>query len=409
MSKSESRSPSGSGGGAGREQHRWPRRVLVLAVVLGLLGLLWFSFTPSPIPVDAAEVVVAKMQVSVEQEGEVRCVDRYTIAAPVTGRLLRVAVREGDPVKLGDPVATIRPVPLDARQRDEAGARLMAARAATAEADAQLRRTQVEATLAASERARTEALVSREFLAAAVLEKAAGAQRAAAREVQAAQSRLVRARAEVRAAEAALEASDPSARPLVLEAPVAGVVLKVQERSERVLVAGSPIVTVGDPARLEAVVDVLTNDAVRIVPGAVATLERWGGSPAGARVRLVEPSAFTKVSALGVEEKRVNVLLDLDEVPTGLGDGYRVTARIVVWSGKDVVTVPVGALFRHGGEWAAFVYRQGRALRRVVRIGERNNEVAQVIEGLEPGDRVIVYPASILEDGARVSIRDDRG
>jgi HlyD family secretion protein len=228
----------------------------------------------------------------------------------------------------------------------------------------------------------------------------------AVREHQAAQAREAAARAELQAARAGVVDADPQqpGRAVTeVRAPAAGRVLHVAERSEHIAAAGTPLVEVGDAAGLEVVVDVLSTDAVTIAPGAPVRLVEWGGEGAlDARVVRVEPSAFTRVSALGVEEQRVLVVAALAEAPSGLGDGYRVEARIVTWAADDVVRVPTSALFRDGAVWGVFVVEAGRARRRVVEIGRRSASDAQVVRGLVPGDRVILFPSDRIADGARV-------
>jgi HlyD family secretion protein len=196
-------------------------------------------------------------------------------------------------------------------------------------------------------------------------------------------------------------------RTVEMVAPVSGVVLIRRRESESVVAAGEPLMDLGDPADVEVIVDLLSTDAVRVAAGGVVRIEGWGGdTPLAGRVRRIEPSAFVKVSALGVEERRVNVIVDLDAVPHDckLGDGYKVEARVVVWAGT-AVTVPLGSLFRRGEEWAVFVVSNGRASSRQVTLGERNAEVAQVLHGLEPGERVVLHPPDTLVDGGRLSVR----
>jgi len=225
-------------------------------------------------------------------------------------------------------------------------------------------------------------------------------------DLAAAEARSRAAVADVDQARAALIATEDSKSNalLLVRAPVDGCVLRVPERSERVVSAGSPIIEVGDPTVLELVVDVLSSDASRIRPGAVVTVDNWGdGENLTGRVRTVEPAAFTRVSALGVEEQRVNVVIDLPQWPAALSDGYRVEARIRVWERADVTIVPISALFRHDRDWAVFAVRAGRAQLRPVEIGEQNTSGAQVLEGLSAGEVVVLFPSDQITTGRRVT------
>ncbi len=365
---------------------------------------------PEPLEVDIAEAVRGPLEVTVDQQGEVRVHDRYVIAAPVAGQLVRVNLHEGDPVNAGESVAALEPAPLDPRTREEAIARRAAARALVKEAQYRVSQAAAALALAKRERERFELLVAERFVSSEAAEKARTAEQTALAELDAARSRESAARYEEKAAEAVLLAV-PSAegrekRLVNLESPVAGKVLRVLERSERTVAAGTQIMVIGDPSRYEIVADVLSTDAVKISPGAPARLVEWGGDRAlDARVRMVEPYAFTKVSALGIEEKRVNVVLDPVDALGPLGDGYRVEARIVIWSAPDVLQVPTAAVFRSGAGWAVFVVENGRAHKRSVRVGQRNPFAAQVLEGLAAGARVVKYPGNQVVDGSRVRAR----
>jgi HlyD family secretion protein len=367
----------------------------------------WIFLAPEPIDVEVTEATRGPLEVTVDQEGEVRVHDRYVIAAPVAGKLVRVILHDGDPVAAGQTVATLEPAPLDPRAREEAIARLAAARALVGEAQHRVSQAAASLALAKRERERFELLVAERFVSSEAAEKARTTEKTAAAELDAARSRESAAHYEQKAAEAvllSLPAADGKERPLVnLESPVAGKVLRVLERSERTVAAGTQVMVIGDPSRFEIVADVLSSDAVKIKPGAPARLVAWGGDKElEARVRVVEPYAFTKVSALGIEEKRVNVVMDPVDSLGPLGDGYRVEARVVIWAEPDVLQVPAAAVFRSGTGWAVFVVRDGRAHRRAVRIGQRNPFAVQILEGLSPGDRVVKYPGNQIEDGSRV-------
>lgn len=382
------------------------RRIVMFALFLLAAGGLYLWLRPAPVPVETATVQRGALEVTVDEEGETRVRERYTVAAPVTGRLVRVTLDAGDPVEAGQVVAEIVPQALDPRFLAEARARQQAALAQTREADARV--AQAEAALAQARRTadRARRLARNKTISAEELEVTTLEETTRTREFEAAQFAARTAAHNLEAAEAALLASgdDSSDNPRVsVAAPVRGTVLRIFEESARVVPVGSPILEVGDPQDLEIVIDVLSTDAVRITPGASVRLEDWGGEqPLQARVRRIEPSGFTKVSALGVEEQRVNVIADFVDAPANLGDGYRLEARIVTWSGKDVLTVPAGALFRTGDTWRVFIADGKRARLRDVRIGHRNALAAEVLDGLVEGDRVIVHPSDLVADGVQI-------
>ena len=384
------------------------KTMLVAALAAVALGLLaWVLLAPSPLQTELAAVTVGPMQVSVGNQGQVRIHDKYVLAAPVAGRLARSALDDGDPVARGALLATLYPLPMDPRQRGQSEARLAQAQALAREAAQRLRRAGSELQLAASERARVEKLVAERFVSPQAMEKAQAAQAAARAEADAARARELAAQADIRSAEAALIAADSAAggdqRPLALKSPVDGYVLKVHEKSERTVAAGTPLVSVGDPADYEIVVDVLSTDAVKIRPGNTMWLDDWGGGASlRAVVRLVEPVAFTKVSALGVEEQRVNVIaMPVDRLGP-LGDGYRVEARVVIWEGESVKTVPGSSLFRVGEAWHVFVVEGGRIREREVAVGQRNQDRAEVLSGLADDAVVVRFPGNQMKDGMRV-------
>lgn len=385
----------------------------MLAVAL----LAWVVWRPAPIRVDVGLVRRGALQVTVDEEGETRVRQRYVVAAPTTGRVLRIDLDEGDPVKAGELVARIQAAPLDPRDRAAAEARLESAEANQKAADARVSLAKATREQAQRSSQRAERLRQAGTLSAEALEQAQLELTRARREYEAAQFASDAARHEVEAARAALIAAYEDQTPpggdedackktpcVDVRAPVAGKVLRVREESERIVTAGTPLLEIGNPDALEIVVDVLSEDAVRIHPGAPVLIEDWGGGhPLHARVRRVEPSAFTKVSALGVEEQRVNVIADFVDPPSGLGDGYRVEARIVVWQGDDVLQVPTGALFRTGDTWSVFVVQGGVARLRRVEIGHRSSAAAEVSKGLEAGERVVLHPSDRIHDGSRVA------
>ena len=382
--------------------------ILLLLVAAVVVGLLTMWLRPTPTKVDVAEVSREAMTVTVDGEGKTRVRDRYVVAAPVTGRLRRIALRRGDAVKSGQLIAQIDPLPLsplDPRQRAEAVARVNAAEDAKREIDRMVQRNKATYDQARRELERSENLARSGVISRQELERSQTAVSTSLRDYEAARSRAESAAHEVEVARAALLAGDQSApaASVRVHAPTGGRVLKVVEESERVIVAGAPLVEVSNPGNLEVVIELLSTDAVKVSPGAKVFIEAWGGPETlEARVRLIEPSAFTKVSALGIEEQRVNVIADLTEPSSALGDGYRVEGRIVVWHSDSVVQVPVSALFRRGDVWSLFVVEEERARLQTVEVGHRTSLAAEIKSGLENGTKVIQHPSTQIDHGTRV-------
>jgi HlyD family secretion protein len=378
---------------------------LIAAIVVG--AIIVFALLPSPLPVEVGRVATGPVQVTIDQEGETRAHDRFIMSAPVPGRLLRVDLEDGDAVKRDEIVARLDPLPLSQRERQEILARVETAEAAEHQANAREAHAREDWEQAHRDRERAERLAHEDLIPAQALEIARNTDITAAQELDAAKYSAQMANSEVKVARSGLVGLDANAGragPLIqLRAPVAGRVLRVIEKSERVVSAGTPILTLGDSKQLEIVADVLSTDAVNIQPGMPVLLEGWGGDhPIRARVRLVEPGGFTKVSALGIEEKRVNVISDFVESPGPLGDGYRVETRTVIWSGENVLNVPQSALFRQGSGWSVFAIEGGRAKRRDVEIGHRNQTAAEILNGISVGEEVILHPSNQLSDGVRV-------
>lgn len=379
---------------------------VTLAAVLAAAALLAaFAMRPSPLPVEMARAGRGPLRVTVDEDGETRIHDRYILAAPVAGRLERIELHQGDAVEAGQVVARLHPLPLDARGREAAEARLRAAEATRREA---LARAATEATAledARRTRNRLEKLAREGVIPAEERDRARADERGHASELAAARFRAEAAGFEVASARAALLEDRPGGGVVIpLRSPVRGRVLRLCQECERVVDAGAEILEVGDPAGLEVVVDVLSGDAVQIRPGAAMLLSAGPDDPATmrARVRVVEPAGFTKVSPLGVEEQRVNVVGDFVDPPKTVGDRYRVEARIVLWEGERVLKVPAGALFRRGDGWAVFAVRDGRARLREVGLGQRNGDEAQILTGLREGEAVVVHPGDRIVDGVRV-------
>ena len=379
----------------------------MLAVGAVMALALW----PETVDVDAAVVTRGPLLVTVEEEGRTRVRDRFIVSAPVSGRVLRIELEPGDRVEHGDIVARLDagPAPLlDARARAEAQAAVAAARAAVASAQAEAQRARAALAQAERELERARRLTASGAMAAQERDARETevwlARESANMALYAVESATAdRVRAEARLASGR---SGPAGGVVAVRAPASGVILRRLRESESVVPAGEPLVEIGNPAQLEIVSDLLSSDAVRVRVGARAMVEQWGND-AGleARVRRIEPSGFTKVSALGVEEQRVNVILDLVD-PAGedasLGDAYRVEVRIVVWEAANILRVPTAALFRDGEGWAVYVIRDGRALLTHVNIGQQNGREAEVVEGVTEGAMVIVHPPDSLVDGSRV-------
>ncbi|MFN7950102.1 MAG: HlyD family efflux transporter periplasmic adaptor subunit [bacterium] len=394
------------------------RRALLAIGITGLAAVIGYAFVPQPAPVDAAKVGRGPMRVTVDDEGKTRVVDRFVVHAPIAGRLRRVSLRAGDPVRAHETVlATIEPSDpalLDPRSRAEAEARERAAGAARERAAVEVKRARTSVEYARVELDRARKLAATGDVSHQALDQAELAERSASQALSAAQFAEQVAEFDLETARATLlragdVANGDAGRAIELRSPVDGQVLKLLEESETVVAAGTPLVEVADPRSLEVVVDLLSTDAVRVREGMAAWLEGWGGErPLAARVRRVEPSGFTKISALGVEEQRVNVILDLADGPehwASLGDGFRVEARIVLWESGAALQVPTSALFREGDRWAVYVVRGGRAVRRAVTVGKQNGLEAEVVTGLVEGDTVIVHPGDRIDDGVRVTIR----
>jgi HlyD family secretion protein len=386
------------------------RKLVLVAAVAGIAVLLALAFRPAALDVDIAAVQRGALQETLEQEGKTRMHDSFVLASPVAGRLKRIELHAGDPVKVGEIVATIDPVPLEPQQRAALEARVQTAQELEREAAARVQRAEAGSSQAKADLERATKLAAEGVIAREALEKAQTAGKTANKELDAALFKSKAAASQVEEAKAALlatAAQDPAGiKTVYLRSPVPGRILRLIEQSERVVGQGTPVVSIGYTPRLEIVADYLTTDAVKISPGMPALIEEWGGSkPILARVRLVEPGAFTKISALGVEEQRVNVVLDFVSAPEQLGDAYRVEVRVITWQSPSVLKVPLSALFRRGDDWNVFIAETDRASRRNVKIGHRSDLEAEVLDGLREGERVIVHPGNELTDASRIRIR----
>lgn len=439
------------------------RRWMYVFGGLAVAGAAIALFRPTPTAVDLATVQQGELEVLVVEEGRTRVRDRFEISAPVAGRVQRITLDEGDPIEAGQLVAKIDPLPLTSEVRSlvaqieemraersgvetlrpkaealsQAEARIRAAQAAEAEAAARVGEMEERLAQARRERQRAESLYQDGAIALQSLEDAQLEETTRTQSLEVARRTLDRARAEVSAVrdefqqlqaqqqdpDYLLQVYDARIRSLKAElanltdrerradirSPASGQVLRIEQKSEQFVEAGAPLLEVGNLNQLELVVDVLSSDAVRVNPGDPVRIEQWGGSlgthTLTGQVRRIEPSAFTKVSALGVEEQRVNVIVDLNEIPTNLGDRYRTEAQIVVWQAADVLKVPIGALFRCNEGWCVFTVHNNQAHRTPIEIGQRNQLEAEVQHGLDLGEQVILHPSKDIQDGTKVRSR----
>ena len=393
---------------------QWRRRlVLGLLAVLVAWGLFQ-GFRPQAVEMDMGTASRAALRVTLEQEGRTRVLDRYVVTAPVTGHARRLRFEVGNAVERGAILVELEPLraeALDPRRRAEAQARIAAAESGISATEQRVKAAASSADLAQTELQRARALRLQGHVSAAAEDRAASEVQRSAADMRSAQFAVITARHELEAARTTLKyAGSASSTELVtVRAPVAGRVLKIAHKSEGTVASGQPLVEMGDPAALEVEVDLLSADAVRIHPGTRVVFERWGGEGAlEGVVRVIEPTGFTKVSALGVEEQRVWVIVAFSSPATQwqrLGDGYRVEASFIVWEGKDILQIPASALFRDGDGWAAFVVEQGKAVKRRVEIGQRTGLSAQVVSGIQAGERVINHPDDRVREGVSVVAR----
>ncbi len=389
-------------------------RITLILLALALAAALAWGFMPKAVPVETEAAAKGSLAVTVEEEGKTRVRERYVVSAPVAGYARRIELKVGDPVAVGQVLAVLEPTrsaDLDPRSRAQARASVSAAEAAWQAARDQARAAASAAELAGQNLTRTQALSSQKFVSQAAVDQARTEQQRAQAAYAAAEQSVNVARYDLEAARATLMQAGASVGggALNVASPVAARVLKVVHESEGSVAAGQPLIEVGNPDTLEVEVEVLSTSAVKIIPGTRVRLDRWGGDqPLEGRVRVVEPTGFTKVSALGVEEQRVRVIVDIvvpREQWARLGDGYRVEAAFVIWEGRDILTAPTSALFRHGNDWAVFVAEGGRAVLKPVRIGQRNGLRAQVLSGLNASEAVITHPDDKIAAGVKVKPR----
>lgn len=383
---------------------------LWIGAVLLLATLLVLAFRPRPLAVETAQVTRGPLEVTVSDEGETRIHDRFVIAAPVAGRVERIGLEAGDPVQRGQVIARLQPAPLDPRERQTLEARTQAAITAQREAEAAVARARTAWEQAERDRRRAGQLAEAQVISRQQQEQADSEAESALRVWQAARFAAQTAAFQVREARAGLLAAENvsagAGQIIAVRAPVAGRIVRLLQQSERVVPVGTTLVELGDPANLEVVVDLLSPDATKVSAGDPVRIENWGGDhPLRGSVRYVEPSGFTKISALGIEEQRVNVIINLPQPPPSLGDGFRVEVRIVVWRGENILQVPTSALFRRNEQWNVFTVEHHRARLRRVTIGHGNPEATEILQGLQPDETVIAYPSTDLREDMRVTPR----
>jgi HlyD family secretion protein len=379
--------------------------LLVAISLLSVAGLIVWLLTPAPLRLQQIRVGKGPMSVSVDNEGIVKVRDAYVVASPIAATVERITLRIGDPVMRGDVIAWLAPLAVDLQAKEQTLARMKAAEARWTEAVLQQSEAEISHELARHELERRQALVREHFISPQAMEQfivRESIARAAARAAQARTNAALAVIAEARAAVNAVVRAPE--RRLPVRAPASGRVLAISQQSERTIAAGQPLIIMGDPLRMEAVVDVLSVDAVKVQPGMRMQLQNWGGdAPLEARVRLVEPVAFTKISALGIEEQRVNIIADPTGTSWPLGEGYRIQASILLWHQDAVLKLPGSSVFRVANAWRVFVVEQGRARERTVMIGQRNRDEVQITDGLREGERVIRFPSRQVSEGVRVS------
>ncbi len=399
---------------------RWLKRILLGLLLLAIAGLIVWAMLPRPVPIEVAPIGRGALAVTIDEDGRARVEDRHIIAAPLAGALARIELHPGDTVTPETVVARIAPLPsplLDARTRVELEGRLQIARAQERLAQAAVERAKLQVEYAKREVEQGRKLAAESVIPGDELDRRTLAFDLAKRELQSARFGASVASKEVATATAMLARFDQpagtltptnAAEEVLVYPPVGGKILRVFTESEGVIGVGTPLLEIGDPGQLEIVADVLTADAVAIRPGVAVSIEGWGGDPVAGKVRLVEPSARTRVSALGVEEQRVSVVVDFSDPPekwAALGDGWRVEVRITTWRSDDVLRVPLGALFRSDDRWAVYVMEGDVARLRGLEIGHRNTTFGEVLSGLQPGEQVIIHPSARVRDGVGVIVR----
>lgn len=393
------------------------RRIFIISLGVAVAAAVVYGFLPKPVAVDAAKAARGALRVTVEEEGRTRVKDRFVLSAPVSGYLRRIELHAGDHVRKGGQVALLEPLRstvLDPRSRAEAEAAVTAAQATLHASKERARAAAADAGYAREREGRMKKLAASGHIAQNDLDQAVAESRKAEALRLSAEAAVIAAQADLERARSTLgfsaaEAPAAAGSAVVVRAPVSGSVLRLYRESEGVVNSGEPLIDIGDPARLEVKVEILSADAVKLKKGTPVLFERWGGEkPLEGRVRVIEPSGFTKISSLGVEEQRVNVIVDITspfELRRGLGDGYRLDATFITWESADVLQVPESALFRKGDGWALLVVDRGRAKITAVEVGRRNGVSAEILKGIAEGAVVITNPDDTIRDNGRVAVR----
>jgi HlyD family secretion protein len=390
---------------------KWVKRAAMAIVALAILCAIAYGFIPKPVPSEFATVVRGDLRATIDVDARTRVKDRFTIHAPLAGDLTRITLKAGDALQAGDPIAVLQPLPpplLDARARAQAEAAVKAAQAGLSQAEAGVTSAAAQLDLAAREHTRVKELLKGRHVSVEQVDIARTREEAAQAALESANFARDAAGFQLEMARAALREDAEDGAGVSIESPVAGSVLRVFRQSEGPVAPGEVLIEIGNPGSLEVVADLLSTDAVRVHKGMKVSIERWGGDALEGTVRLVEPFGFTKFSALGVEEQRVNVIIDFNGPPDAyarLGDGYRVEARVVMSERKGVLKVPEGALFNTPEGPALFVVVDDRALVRNVQVGTRSGTEAEVLSAVNAGDTVIVHPSDEIEHGKRVEQR----
>ncbi|MBN1380920.1 MAG: efflux RND transporter periplasmic adaptor subunit [Deltaproteobacteria bacterium] len=393
-------------------------RRLITVSTIGIIALaaLIYGFLPKPVLVETAKAVRDPFRVTIEEEGKTRVKDRFVVSAPVAGFMRRVELKAGDAVEKGMPLFTLEPLrsqTLDPRSRAEAKSAVSAARASVKAAEKREESAGIDAEFTADQLNRFQRLLASGAIAQEQFDQAEAAAKSAAAVYMAAQAATNVARSELKRAESILNYSATSQateqEAIIVRSPKAGRVLRLYQESEGAVNMGQPVLEIGDPRDIEVRVELLSSDAVKISQGTVVSFEHWGGGRIlTGQVSRVEPSGFTKISSLGVEEQRVLVIVDMTSAPDvrpQLGDGYRIEADFTVWEGENVLQIPASALFRVGEKWAVFLTKANKARQKIVAVGHRNGLRAEILSGLNEGDTVIAQPDDAITDGGRIKVR----
>lgn len=388
---------------------KWVKRAAMIVFLLAVAGAIAYGFMPKPVPSEFARAVRGDLRVTIDEEARTRVKDRFTVSSPLAGVLTRITLKVGDQLEVGSRIAELRPsrpLLLDARSKAQAEANIKSAEATLKQAQAALDAAKAELELAVKEHNRAKTLFQGKHISQEQVDAAATREIAAKAAHDSAEFGRQAAEFQLQMARAALIEEDGELQAIEIRSPVAGAVLRVYRESEGPVMPGEMLVEIGDPASLEVVVDLLSSDAVRVKPGMSVSIERWGGDePLEGSVRRVEPAGFTKVSSLGVEEQRVNVIIDFVGKPeqwTRLGDAFRVEARVITSERKGVIKVPTGAIFNTPEGTAVFVVAEGKARLTRVDLGDRNGLEAEVLSAINEGDTVVVHPSDEISDGTGV-------